>query len=214
MNLSKLFLSCLNTPYQKTGKSSNYAVVRKRDVLYLFFESSDGANDWIKNLDFPIKPYKRMGKTVWFAHRGFLKEWKEIQPKLANYIANKTVKKIVIAGYSRGAGIALLCHEYVWYNRPDLRRRTLGYGFGCPRVLWGVKTKKLRERWENFTVVKNIDDLITHLPPVFLGYTHVGKMLKVGKKGKYTKIQAHYPDNIYNELVIYEENKQARDTLI
>ncbi len=206
MNISKLFLSCITTPYEKTGVSANYAIKRKKDTLYLFFEGSDGANDWKNNLDFPAKPYKRMEQTVWFAHRGFLKEWKEIEPKLANHISNKNLKKIVICGFSRGAAIALLCHEYVWFNRPDLRQTLEGFGFGCPRVIWGLKTKKLTRRWNRFTVVRNIDDIVTHLPPAFLGFSHVGKLLKIGQKGKYNKIQAHYAENIYNELVLYENS--------
>ena len=208
MNLTKLFLRCISTPYQKVGVSNNYAVKRTRNTLYIFFEGSDGYVDWKNNLDFPAKPYKRMNKTVWFAHRGFLKEWKELEDVIHAYISNSSIQKIVIAGFSRGAGIALLCHEYVWFNRPDLRDAIRGYGFGCPRIIWGLYTKKIKERWENFTVIRNDNDIITRLPPALLGYTHVGKMLTIGKKGKYNKIQAHFPENYHTELIEYEKSKK------
>ena len=119
---------------------------------------------------------------------------------LAKDIADEAFQKIVITGFSHGAAIALLCHEYVWYHRPKLRQAIEGYGFGCPRVFWGLKNKRLKQRWENFVVIRNIDDLVTHLPPAFLGYTHVGELLKIGKKGKYTPIEAHFPENILKEL--------------
>ena len=41
---------------------------------------------------------------------------------------------------------------------------------------------------------------------IFYYFTHVGKMIKIGEKGKYNKIQAHYAENIYDELVAYENS--------
>lgn len=200
MTLSKLFAQCLQVPYEKAGVSANYALKRQGRTLYIFFQDSDGKNDWLRNLDFPVKAYKRMGKTVWYAHRGFLKTWKEIQPKLAQEIADGHYQEIVTAGYSHGGALAALCLEYVWYHRPDLREHSSGYGFGAPRVFWGIQSPSLKKRWANFTVIRNINDFITHLPPAFLGFTHVGSMLKIGKKGKYSGIEAHYAENILREL--------------
>ena len=205
MNLSRLFFICLHVQYSQTGISASYALKRVGSTLYLFFEGSNGANDWKNNLDFPAKAYKRMGKTVWFAHRGFLRVWKEIEAAIAKDIADETVKKIIVTGYSHGAAIALLCHEYIWYHRPDLRESGESYGFGCPRVFWGIPTKALKQRWKYFSVIRNIDDIITHLPPAFLGFSHVGKMVKIGARGKYSSIQAHYAENILKELRALEQ---------
>ena len=102
--------------------------------------------------------------------------------------------------YSHGAALAVLCHEYVWYNRPDLRDLICGYGFGCPRVFWGFRTKKRMQRWERFTVIRNVDDIVTHVPPAIWGYSHVGSMIKIGEKGKYSPVDAHRPENIMAEL--------------
>ncbi|MBQ8428960.1 MAG: lipase family protein [Clostridia bacterium] len=200
MTLYALFTLCLNVQYTQVGISANYAVKRENDTLYLFFQGSDGKNDWKNNLDFPAKAYKRMGKTIWFAHRGFLRTWKELEPFLSNKIADESIRKVVIAGYSHGGALAMLCHEYVWYHRPDLRATMEGYGFGAPRVFWGAQTVKLKMRWEKFTVIRNINDFITHLPPSFLGFSHVGKILEIGEKGKYSAVEAHFPENILTEL--------------
>ncbi|MBQ8375370.1 MAG: lipase family protein [Clostridia bacterium] len=204
MKLYALFFQCLHIPYSNAGVSASYATRRESDTLYLYFQGSEGKNDWKNNLDFPVKAYKRMSKTVWFAHRGFLKVWKELEPILAPVIADTSVKKIVVCGYSHGAAIAALCHEYIWYNRPDLRENIEGYGFGSPRVFWGVCTKELKSRFQRFTVIRNINDLVTHLPPAFLGYRHVGKLLEIGKKGNYSALEAHYAENILKELKLYE----------
>ena len=204
MKLSTLFSLCLSIPYQQAGVSASYATKRQENTLYIFFEGSDGANDWKRNFEFPAKPYTRMGKTIWFAHSGFLRTWKEIEPMLETQIADKSIEKIIIAGYSHGSAIAVLCHEYVWYHRPDLRKCLEGYGFDGPRVVWGIKSKALKSRWDNFTLIRNIDDIVTHIPPAVLGYSHVGKLLEIGEKGKYTDIEAHLSDNILTELKAYE----------
>ena len=166
MLLSPLFYQCLHIPYTQVGVTANFALQRKGRTLYIYFQASDGKNDWKNNLDFPAKPYKRMGKTVWFAHRGFLKVWKEIEPYLIQEIADTHYQSFVVVGYSHGAAIAALCHEYIWYNRPDARESLLGYGFGSPRVLWGICHKAVKNRWARYTVIRNENDFITHRLPL------------------------------------------------
>lgn len=100
MDLYELLSTCLKPLYLQAGVSASYALKREGDTLYLFFQGSDGKNDWKQNLNFPAKAYKQMGKTVWFSHRGFLKAWKEIEPLLVADIADGAFQKIVITGYS------------------------------------------------------------------------------------------------------------------
>lgn len=200
LSLSKLFYNCTHIKYTHAGLSADYAIRKCKDTLYIYFQGSDGKIDWKNNFDFPAKAYKRMGVTVWFAHRGFLKVWKSIEDLILPHILDTSLDKIVICGYSHGASLALLCHELVWYRRPDLRDNIFGFGFGSPRVLWGPRFKFITKRWESFTVIRNIDDLVTHVPPAFLGYYHPTPVFKIGKKGKYSRIDAHRDYNILAEL--------------
>lgn len=199
-NLYELFKETVSIPYSNTGTSVSYAIRKERETLYLFFEHSSGEEDWIKNLDFPVKAYKIDDGKTFYAHRGFLRAWKELEDVLSPHIQAPVSKRIVISGFSHGAALALLCHEYVWFHRPDLRERLEGYGFGCPRVVWGRRSKELHKRFARFTVIKNIEDIVTHLPPAFLGYTHVGNMLLIGEKSKYSAVSAHYEQNYLAEL--------------
>jgi len=201
----------------------------REDTLYIYLECSNGAIDWKNNLDFlpttklpiqdvpctvrafkktcvPIAPYKEM-KTRWFAHRGFLRVWQSIEPYVAREICNMRHRKIVTVGYSHGAALAVFCHEYIWFHRSDLRDSLEGYGFGCPRVYWGIPSASVRERWERFTVIRNLDDIVTHVPPIWLGFSHVGQMLTVGTRGKYSAVDAHRPENILEELKIWENTE-------
>jgi NADH dehydrogenase FAD-containing subunit len=64
------------------------------------------------------------------------------------------------------------------------------------------KTEKI---WGNFTVIRNINDAVTHLPPKSFGYFHAGTLLEIGKSGTYSAIEAHKSENIIAELEKYEK---------
>ena len=189
------FNACTRVTYTHIENDGSFAVIRNGKTLTLFFEKSNGLKDWWNNFNFPGKPYRKM-QNLWFCHRGFLKVWKSIEPYIASEITDSNVKKIDIIGYSHGGAIAQLCYEYVKFNRPDVE--VTGVGFGAPRVLWGFAKKAVKERFDGFEVIRNGNDLITHLPPAFLGYRHACKVVKVGEsKGL---IKDHFPSRYRKAL--------------
>lgn len=204
MTLSSLFSRCVNRDYIRTSQSADYAYDLVGDRLTIYFQDSDGAVDWLRNLDFPAAAYKRERDTLWYAHRGFLKVWSTLIPRLEPMITGRQVKGITVVGYSHGAALAVFCHEYAWHSRPDLRSTLKGFGFGCPRVVWGRLTREQESCWQGFTVIRNREDIVTHLPPAALGYRHVGSLLEIGERGKYSPIDAHRAVNIRRELVLFE----------
>lgn len=196
--LSELFASCLKADYRVVEDGGSFAVVRDGDVLYIFFEKSNGYEDWINNLSYRAVPRGREGDE-WYCHEGFLRVFESVLPYIERLIASKSVRKIITVGYSHGGALSLLCHEYAWYTREDIRDAIEGYGFGCPRVVLG-NVRDEGERWRNFLVIRNIDDIVTHMPPTFLGYRHKGRFLEIGKSGKYSRIDAHRAENYIFEL--------------
>lgn len=210
--LQRYMYMCLNARYKSTEESGDYALEREGNILYLCFKWSDGKQDWKNNFDFPVKPYKDMG-IKWYCHRGFLRVWKAIEPYVSGAVHDEKVKRIVVIGYSHGAAIATLAHEYVWYEREDLRETLVGYGFGCPRCYWGRMRAELKERWKNFYPIRNVNDIVTFMPPSVFGFRHVNQVLKIGEKGQYgfdlrqkpfsRKIPcfiAHYPEEYMKNL--------------
>lgn len=192
--LSK-FNTCVQAEYTHVENDGSFATIRNGNTLVLLFEQSNGKTDWRNNFDFPAKPYRDM-KNAWYCHRGFLKVWKSIEPYISNDICDPSVDSIEIIGYSHGGAIAQLCFEYVKFNRPDVR--VTGVGFGSPRVLWGFASEAVKARFDGFKVIRNGNDLITHLPPVLFGFRHVCEVVKVGKsKGL---IKDHFPDNYAEAL--------------
>lgn len=198
------FIACQSVSYTRVANDGDVCVQRDGDLLKIFFEWSNGVEDWKNNLSFPAKPYRGM-KDRWFCHGGFLKVWKSIEPHLAKQIADPTVKKIEIVGYSHGGALAQLCYEYVRFNRPFVY--VTGYGFGAPRVFWGPASKAVKRRFNGFVVVRNGRDIVTHLPPAIFGFRHMGTVLKIGKsKGQ---IKDHYPER-YTEALASLETKEAQ----
>ena len=190
--------------------NGDYCVKRDGDTLRLFFEHSDGIADWLNNFRFlaiPWKPYKEM-QHPWFCHRGFLRVWKSIKPHIESEIFDPEIRKIEIVGYSHGAAIALLCYEYCKFNRPHIDIE--GVGFGCPRVFWGIVPKSVKKRFENFTVVRNGRDIVTHVPPALFGFRHVSKMAKIGQTNL---VDDHRPEkyllNLKQQGCVHDGDNQS-----
>ncbi len=207
--LASLLSACLNAEYITVENSGSFALERQGDRLLVFFEKSDGADDWYNNLDFnAVSASYRDMESEWYCHGGFLRVWKSVLPYIKGALLDLDFREIVTTGYSHGAALALLCHEYIWYNRPDLRGRIYSFGFGCPRVIYG-RVGRESERWQDFYVIKNIDDIVTHLPPKILGYRHVGKMIKIGRPGKYSRIDAHRAENYLRSLKTVDKRTKS-----
>jgi predicted lipase len=180
-------------------ETASYCTEREGNTLYILFQWSNGKTDWKNNFDFPAKPYRKM-KNKWYVHRGFLRVFKAIEPHIKEQINDASIDRIIIGGYSHGAAIALLCHEYCKYNRPDIPHRIKGYGYGAPRVVWGFVRKAVKNRFKGFTVIRNGRDIVTHVPPACFGFRHVGKLVHIGRGKEYNAIESHFEKNYLKEL--------------
>lgn len=201
--MRSLFERCLGAAYIHTPESGEYSIQVEGDTLYLLFQWSNGAEDWRNNFDFPVRPYKRMGDK-WLCHRGFARVWKAMRDEIAaeakmTLSISPEIERIVCVGYSHGGALAVFATEDMAYRYGE-RYEVKGYGFGAPRVMWGIVPKSVKQRLQGFTVVRNIPDMVTHVPPAVFGFRHIGRVQKVGKLGKYTEIGAHYPECYLNEL--------------
>ena len=203
--LKELFERCLNAKYIHTAESGDYAIEVDGDTLYLLFEWSDGKEDWKNNFAFPAKPYKGMD-AVWFCHGGFLKVWRamrdEVEEKVRTTLADHPeITQIKCVGYSHGAPISVLATEDMVYLYGD-KYTVNGYGFGAPRVLWGIVPKTVKQRLKHFLTIRNVPDLVTHVPPILFGFRNAGAYLKVGCIGDYNLIDAHRPESYLQELIM------------
>ena len=212
-NLLALFRRCLYATYIHAGRAADYAIQQRNRTLYLLFEHSDGREDWKSNLNFPARAYQS-GNERWYVHRGFLAVWKsvrdEIEKSVATILKQRQIDEIVCIGYSHGAALCGLAMEdmtFLYGNRLSI----CGYGFGCPRFVFGPLPVATKQRFERFTVIRNRPDAVTHLPPAWLGYHHVGRLYEIGEARTYTPIDAHRPEAYIAELT--KQSAQAAGRL-
>lgn len=203
--LRDLFERCLYASYVHTAEGGDFALQAEGDTLYILFECSVEKEDWINNFSFPAKPYKSMD-AVWLCHGGFLKVWKAMRDDIEAYVADilashDEIHNIKCVGYSHGGAIAVFATEDMAYLYGD-KYSVEGYGFGAPRVLWGLVPKSIKERLSVFTTIRNIDDIVTHVPPRIFGFRNCGHLTKVGVQGKYNFIDAHRPESYLQELIM------------
>lgn len=240
--LTQLFNICNNSGnYEVIGEDVNYMFQEDGATLYIYFQPSRGKVDWKHNFAFWKKPYKDM-KVPYRVHGGFLKCWKAVEDVVIDKVTEKDAaggfrwNRVVTTGYSHGGALAMLCHECVWYHRPDLRKgNILTFAFEAPRVYAGfIIRRKLKERWEGFEVFRNQRDIVTHVPPIIFGFRHVGEMVKMGDKpsllgafGQMVKcafkrdwkgakdaawvlfgVKAHYPSEVRKGLAEIEDGRE------
>lgn len=175
MSLLDLFYMACNSGDKTVGNETQYTIHEDASHIYLAIQGSVQKEDWFYNFDFLARPYKNM-KYTWWAHRGFVKCWRLAEASIVQDVLDKLGnKKLIILGYSHGAAIALLAHEYFEFNgyNPET------YCFGCPRVLW-LPHKKVLERFKRVHIIRRRGDLVTHVPPALFGFRHPVKNTNVG----------------------------------
>ena len=170
--------------------------------------------DWLNNLDFPARAFCSSGEK-WYCHRGFLRAWTNIVERLdsrINSILNdhKKIKNLVITGYSHGAALAVFALEHFSFIYKDAQK-IQAYGFGGPRVVFGKLPSGVKKRLSTFILIRNIPDIVTHLPPSFLFYRHTGRIIKLGSNLKFSPIQAHTPNAYLDSLCELKNSSQAKN---
>lgn len=196
-----LFKKCQKAKYNHTEDHVDYSIKVEDRTLFIFFEWSDDKADWKRNFNFPAKAYKR-GNDKWWVHRGFLSAWKSVRDAIEREVyfllSTFIIDDIKVVGYSHGAALALLATEDMTFRFGE-EVKVQGWGFGCPRTLWGFIPKVVKERLKGFTSVRNIPDIVTHIPPMIFGYRNIN-LLKIGKPGQYSPIKAHYVSSYLDNL--------------
>ena len=175
--------------------------VRKvRDHVTIVFRGTDSQKNWINNLCFCKKtiPDREQNKRL-KVHKGFLEGYESVRQKIRNLIPEE-VCKIKVAGHSLGAALAILCALDLKssFKNADLEV----YLFGCPRV----GNKEFAKAYNKYVFktlrIVNGNDIVTKLPPVFLGYKHVGILIHTGASPKPAIISFsdHTPQSYFSSL--------------
>jgi hypothetical protein len=182
LTVLEVFKEQLTGNWITSGNDVQYKIFIVDRVLYLLFQGSVGKEDWKQNFRFWIAPYRDM-KPKWYAHKGFVHNWKSVQDevikKIESLIEQEGIIKIVVSGYSHGAGVGTLAFEDVQFRWPSMNAQ--GWMFGSPRVIW-LPFKSIKKRFTTLYRFEVRGDIVAHLPFIWMGYRHVGALYELGKK--------------------------------
>lgn len=156
-------------------KGSSQAIICEHtDYIVLAFRGSDEKPDWDYNFDW--KMVKALGVKI---HRGFIDATFNLTTKL-NWL-NSINKPLYITGHSLGGAIATVYTHY----RSNIGKRIDGvWTFGQPRVFGHYDAQKFDLKHKKyFFRYQNNNDLVSMVPPVFTGYSHVGQTRHIDHQG-------------------------------
>jgi triacylglycerol lipase len=127
-----------------------------------------------------------VAETIGRVHRGFKKEVDDLWPVLEQELIQNT-KELWFCGHSLGAAMATICAsrcKQSYINSDPLEIFT----YGSPRV--GTK------KYVTHCIVKhtrwvNNNDIVTRVPPTWMGYRHVGNEMYLNAYGKVRKMTGY-----------------------
>ena len=104
-------------------------------------------------------------------HGGFLKAYESVEKEIEKEVAKLKDIPLYITGHSLGAALATLATQRLEQNRVFRDQIAACYTFGSPRV---GNTEFDRELKSVVYRVVNTTDIVTVVPLLSMGYTHVG----------------------------------------
>ncbi len=143
-------------------------------------------NEW-NDIRADLNALMAVSETVGRVHRGFKKEVDDLWPRLEQELAENN-KPLWFTGHSLGGAMATICATRCRLSMIDSNPQEL-HTFGSPRV--GNKTYVNHVKLQHMRWVNN-NDLVTRVPPSWMGYRHTGTQLYFDSNGdfrKLTKIQ-------------------------
>lgn len=157
---------------------------------YIFWNDADCVvacrgtepNEW-NDIRADVNAVGVLTETFGTVHKGFKEEVDDLWPQLEDALV-KNQKTLWFTGHSLGGAMATICAGRCFLSEIESMPQAL-FTYGSPRV--GDK------RFVNFVELDhdrwvNNNDIVTRVPPVWMGYRHCGKEMYLNRKGKLSKV--------------------------
>ena len=124
-----------------------------------------------------------IAETVGKVHRGFKNEVDRIWPHMEEALAENK-KPLWFCGHSLGGAMANICANRCTLSYIESEPQEL-YTYGSPRI--GCKKYVSHVEIKHHRWVNN-NDIVTRMPPVFMGYRHNGVEKYIDRNGRLVKL--------------------------
>ncbi len=125
-----------------------------------------------------------LAETVGRVHRGFKKEVDDLWPIIEEELSHKDDRMLWFTGHSLGGAMATICAGRCYLSHIPMNPEEL-ITFGAPRV----GTRRYVQHVDlKITRWVNNNDVVTRVPPTWLGYQHVGTRMYINADGKVRKL--------------------------
>ncbi|MGD9633391.1 MAG: lipase family protein [Pirellulales bacterium] len=141
-------------------------------------------NDW-NDIRADLDLATVIAETAGRVHRGFKREVDDLWPRLEQALRNNTLP-LWFAGHSLGGAMATICASRCKLSYIKSNPRAL-YTYGSPRV--GNRQYIDFVEYEAYRWVNN-NDIVTRVPPWWLGYRHKGQEVYLDSRGEIRRLTA------------------------
>lgn len=164
-------------------------------VILVVCRGTKGIKAWMENADiFPLNQ-----KIMDGFFDGYLSIQKQIYMWLEFYIKQTNINQIGYTGYSRGGATSQIIHFYANKKLSVKSETTFTITYASPRVFQNSEETKNSEAdvcsidYDNLDKKEGsvtlhyvqVNDPVSNVPPVFLGYQRTGRTVKIGKPNKF-----------------------------
>lgn len=158
------------------GGAQAYWFQNEHDSVVVFRGTE--VNDW-NDIRADANALTAVAETVGKVHRGFKSEVDEIWPHIEKALeANR--KPLWLCGHSLGGAMANICSSRAMLSY--IKTEPVGvFTYGSPRV--GCKKYVSHVKLPHYRWVNN-NDIVTRVPPMFLGYRHSGTEMYIDRHGR------------------------------
>ncbi len=163
------------------GGAQAYWFQNEHDSVVVFRGTE--VHEW-NDIAADVNALTALAETVGKVHRGFKTEVDEIWPHIEKSL-EKNTKPIWFCGHSLGGAMATICAGRCMLSYLKIEPEGL-FTFGSPRV--GCKRYVNYVKIPHYRWVNN-NDIVTRVPPAWLGYRHSGTEMYLDHMGRLKDIK-------------------------
>ena len=139
-------------------------------------------HEW-EDIKADVNALAAVAETVGKVHRGFKAEVDRVWPYIEEAL-EENKKPLWFCGHSLGGAMANICAKRCMLSYIESEPEEL-YTYGSPRI--GCKRYVSHVDLKHYRWVNN-NDIVTRVPPVFMGYRHNGEEKYIDRNGRLVKL--------------------------